>query len=262
MTNYYIEIRATVRRTGPPILVPLEDVDNYTGFRSVYAYDRTVAQEIQAQGNTFNLRGKEVYSDCLLMDFDGADPINFREFLKREGIGYEEWHSGGRSVHIHIPIVPVFGDWVPAAQKAWVKEHCTDRADVSFYHPAGQFRLPRTFHFKYPGRCKMLIESHPGRVLEIAKPEPKKRAHAATMLDGATREDFFMLATEHKDEGGRRPHIWKMCVAGIEAGMDEYDVLDHIRWWNTRFCAPPHADAVLIKQLEQAFIYVRRKTTA
>ena len=261
MTKYFVEVRPAVRRSGAPHLVPLEEVYRWTGFRSVFAYDEATAQTIIELGSTAHLRGVPVYADTLFVDFDKSDGSTLIAALTEQGIGFERWHSGGRSIHLHVPLVPVYGEWVARACKKFVKQHCND-ADLTFYHNAGMYRLARTFHPKYPGRMKVLLETRPGRLLEITQPLVNNRPMGPMIIEGASREDFMIALTERKDEGGRRPHIWRLAVMGLEAGIEYYEILEHLQWWNLHFCSPMHADQTLINQLDQACIYVSRKLQA
>lgn len=259
MSSYFIEIRPTVRRSGPPLLVPLSDSHKYRGFRSVFAYDEATTESIREMRGTSHLRGCEVYADTLFVDFDNHDGEDLIGYLLDQGIGFEKWHSGNRSIHLHIPMVPVFGEWVPRSCKKWMQSR-TKHADLSFLHPAGQYRLPGTYHYKNPGKCKILLEARPGKLLEIERVDRKPSMFGPVTLDEGSIENFFFFLTGKASEGSRRPYIWKLCVLGLEAGMGPEEVLAHVEWWNSRFCEPPHPQDILELQLEQALIYTRRKS--
>lgn len=256
---YFVEIRAGVRRSGPPLLVPLDDVHRHTGFRSICAFDSDLAQFIHDQGSTENLRGQPVYADTLFVDFDGTDPSEFREHLRASSLAYREYDSGNRSVHFHVPLVPVFGAWVPAAMKQYIKRYAPT-ADTSFYHPAGMYRLPGTYHAKRPGRCKVLIDVHDGAQLSLAV--PAKSAPIMTIETEDPEEatgQLFRLLTQAKGPGHRSAHIWLLSTSAAEAGLSFDEALDHLRFWNERFASPPHDEAVLIKQCESAYRRAARR---
>lgn len=253
---YYVEIRSTVRRSGKPKLVPLADLDKYTGFRSVYAYTAEVAEEILADGGTKFMRGTPVYSDVLLMDFDDHDPTEFRELLISNNIAFEEWDSGNRSVHFHVPIVPMYGPNVPNSQRAWVKKHAPT-ADISFYHPAGQYRLPRTYHAKNAGKCKSLVAEYPGDLLQIDEIVPSSIPKFAA-TEGCE-EDFFANLLVRQESGHRRPHIWLLATMAAESGVEFDTAVECIRWWNDKFCSPPHDDSVILSQTESAYRRISQK---
>ena len=248
--NYFVEVRATVQRYGRPRLVPLSDIGNYHGFRSTFAFDADTAQRIDDQGAMRDLRGASVYADTLFMDFDGHQPDEFRAWLMTSGLAWDEYDSGNRSVHFHIPMEPVEGAWVPQAMKAWTKLHAPT-ADTSFLHPAGQYRLPGTYHAKQPGRRKQLVASGLGVPLVLERPSimPPIR------LDNeeSSREQFFAMLLTSKGEGSRRPWLWQAATTGAEAGLSFDEVLEGLLVWNTHCCQPPHDKQTVIKQTESAF---------
>ena len=261
-TQYWIEIRPTVRRSGSPLLVPLEHSAQYRGFRSVFAYDEATKESIREMNGTSHLRGMPVYADTVFVDFDNSDGSDMINYLVEQGIGFEKWHSGGRSIHLHIPMVPAYGSWVPLSIKKWVQAR-SPKADITFYHNAGLYRLPGTYHYKYPGQCKTLLLAHPGKLLEPARVERKIPIFGAFVLDEGSIENFYFYLTDSKagEVGNRSPHMWKLCVLGLEAGLEIDVVRDHVCWWNNRFAKPPHGEDTIDKQLEQALLYMQRKTS-
>lgn len=245
----FVEIRSRVQRSGPPRLVPLEEVGNYRGFRSIVAYPEPVANFIKQQGTTKGLRGVEVYADTLFMDFDNTDPSEFEAFLLREGYAFDKYDSGNRSDHYHIPLEPIQGPWVPTAMRNWVKRHAPN-ADISFYHWCGQYRLPGTFHYKKPGQYKRLVAQATGKRLVLIEPERK-----TWVLPEKTsaREDFYAMLMKSCPEGQRRPWVWRLATVGAEAGMSYAEVSEELLWWNQEMCVPPHEPDVIIKQIDSAF---------
>lgn len=248
---YWAEVRPTLRRFGKPRLVPLNEVYNYRGFRSVFAFDDTTKALIDSTGSTSNLRGIDVYADTLFFDFDDHDPVYFRQYLRTSGLRHSEWTSGGRSVHFHLDLAPIYGFWVPAACKAWTKQHAPT-ADTSFLHATGVYRLPFTFHAKHAGRRKELVYSQDGTSLVLSQPQERPITRIA--VTGSV-DDFFFLLTAHKGIGHRSPHIWLLATTAAECGMDIHKALNHIREWNA-VQAVPQTDLVIIKQTECAY---RRK---
>ena len=248
--KYYVEIRSTQRRQRPPFLAPLDKAEDFIGFRSVFAYTQEIADYIYNTGSTKGLKQIDVYCDTLFMDFDSHDPVEFRFWLNAQGYAYTEWDSGGRSVHFHIPIKPMFGNAVPRAVKAWVKQWAPT-ADVSFYHPAGIYRLPGTFHAKKPGCLKRQIASREGTVLEITIPTAVYRPFE---VQAGVRdvEDFYSMLLTTQLEGGRRPFIWRAATTGFEAGLAYDEVADRLLHWNANFCCPAHDPEVVIKQIDAA----------
>lgn len=246
---YLVEIRPAVRRTGPIRLVPLADVGSHTGFRSVFCYPTVTVDTIMENKSTSYLRGLPVYCDTLLVDFDSCTGERMIQHLLDNGIGFDKYHSGGRSIHLHVPINPIEGPWVPEACKQWVKN--TDRtADVSYYTMSGQFRLPGTFHSKNLGGVKHLLQSYPGSKLTIEQPEQEE---LADMQVTGTDEAVLIAATKHCAEGHRRPHAWRIATCAAEAGWDFDRALDAVVQWNDKFCTPPHNAQDLVSQVEKSY---------
>lgn len=254
----FVEVRPTVKRAGPPILVPLAEVHKHTGFRTIVGYSSEVADMIREQGSTLNLKHLPVYADTMFMDFDGHDPVEFRTWLQASGLAYTEWDSGNRSFHYHIAMEPIEGTWVTAAMKAWTKQHAPT-ADVSFCHPAGMYRLPGTFHHKQPGRCKTLLHSQPGTCLRLERPALDLGLRFQLDEPTGTQEEFFRLLMQAKNEGHRAPHLFKLAITGAESGMSYEEVLEHMRWWNRFHASPPRDDLTIQSQCDSAFRRLARK---
>jgi hypothetical protein len=198
------------------------------------------------------MRGLEVYSDVLFTDFDGTDPSPLFNHLDNEGIGYEVYDSGNRSVHVHIKTEPMYGDWVPAAQKAWVRKYAPG-ADLSFYHPSGQYRLPGTYHVKGGGRCKELVREQPGKALVIEPPVDRPMVPPRAVTPAEAREQLLALAMTRRGVGQRSPHIWLMAKTAAELGMPMDEARTVIEFWNTRFCNPPQDDRTIWRQLHEGY---------
>lgn len=253
---WWVEVRSTVHRKGTPKLVPLTEVHKHTGFRTAFAFDDDVAALIREQGSTQGLRGQKVYADVLFVDFDSSDGSGLIKYLNEHGIAYERWDSGGRSVHLHVLLRPIYGAWVPTACKEWLRKQAPD-ADVSYIHPGGMYRLPHTYHSKRPGRCKTLIETRPGKPLEIAEPAQKAPSFQLSERGGA--EELFLLLTQRKGEGHRSPHLWRLATTAAEAGCSFEETVEHAKWWNLNFSEPPHDEGTVIKQCESAFRRLARR---
>lgn len=253
---YYVEIRKTVKR-GKPKFVPLEEVNQHTGFRSIVAYDAVTVERLKEAGNTTGMRGTSVYADTLFIDFDDHDPKDFREWLRASGLAHEEYHSGGRSIHFHIEIEPVFAAWVPLAMKSWVQEHAPT-ADVSFYHWCGQYRLPGTFHYKYPGQRKRLLHAQGKTQIRLEKPKDLPLNY--DIDQNKSIEDLYIISTKQTSMGNRRPTLWLIATTALELGWDEDEILQHLLWVNKNFCNPPHDESTVEGQLEQAMIRTAKQS--
>ena len=255
--SYYVEIRSTVQRNQAPKLVPIQDVDKYHGFRSVVAYGEEVASLIREQGGSQSLRGQPVYADTLFMDFDGHVPTEFLEWLETTDLAYERLDSGNRSVHIHIPIVPIEAPWVTDAMREWTKKHAPT-ADTSFLHPAGQYRLEGTFHYK-TSKQKTLVSARMGEPLQLEQPQHSEPI--MPQVEGRNPAEFYSMLMTAKSEGNRAPFVWLLATTAAETGIGQAEALEHIRSWNSKRASPPRDDATICSQVTSAYIrYARRFT--
>lgn len=259
MSIYYVEHRLTQRRIGPVKLVPLAEINNYSGFRSVFCFDPDVAEYITELNTTRDLRGKPLYSEQLFIDFDNKDPSLFRQFLESESIGYDEYLSGNRSHHFHIDIEPMSGPGIAADQKEWVRRNA-DGADVSYFHAAGLYRIAGTVHEK-TGRKKEKIRSFSGNKLKIG-PAAQKDINLSNMSEvdsDATKESLISLLTRNVQVGGRRPRAWLISVTCAELGISFEECCAHLFWWNKNILSDPHPETELEKQAASAYQHVGRK---
>ncbi len=253
-----MEVRAWKERVGPPFFVLREQLPHsgYLGFRSVYSYPNYVRDHIEQQKSTAGLEWAEVYSDCLFMDFDNQ-PDAAREmvqFLVDEDYQHEAWDSGGRSVHLHIPIVPIVGQQVPWSQRVWVQRHAP-KADVSFYTHAGQYRLAGTRH-EQTGRRKTLTHEMPGRVLQlpmVERPGTDFTYRSSGGMGHLAESTFFAQLLRHKGEGERRVFAWHLAKLGKAAGLSIDDVMSKVLWWNDRHCRPSLTTLAVRDKVWEAF---------
>ncbi len=248
--TWWTEIRAWQTRVGAPYFERLDQLEHTSclGFRSVYAYDDATKYQIECEKSTAGLTGVEVYSDQLLLDFDNCDPVDTLLWLYDEGYTHSVWHSGNRSVHVHVAINPMMGSYVPYSQRVWVQRH-VPLADTTFYHYAGQFRLPGTRHEK-TGRRKVLKHEHYGKRLEIPRTD-KPEVTYSVRGNQAGKHSFFAHLLRVKGEGERTVYAWHLAKEAQARGMDLGEALHHILWWNHRHAKPPlHEDAVRRKVLE------------
>ena len=259
---YYYEIRHKKERFGKPVLVAEDKLCLATGFRSVYGFDKETADRIISSRSSAGLKGKAVYADVLLIDFDDEyeEADKLRESLVERGIGFSTFNSGNRSIHFHIPHPPVFQPWLPKAHKQWIAANCP-KADVSFYHPAGLFRLPLTIHEK-TGKLKVEIETHQGEMIELTEPVKQKSSFRPVDLDtkskAALKHRLFLNLTKRVGSGGRSMHISCMLARDCaKLGMSEIEALNIISKWNSNFAEPPHS----VDTLEAKIEYEYRKFT-
>jgi hypothetical protein len=247
---YWTEIRPGLKRSGKINLVPTNRVSFYRGFRSVYAFDDATRDLILDTNSTANLRGTAVYADTLFTDFDDHNPVDFRDFLVKSGLGYSEWYSGGRSYHFHIRLHPLCEVWLPQACKTWVRQHAPT-ADLSFYSTSGMYRLPGTFHSKYPGQSKQCLNFYDGTSLVLEAPEIPSSTHPFVgKVPGDT--DFWVLLHYPKPPGQRTSYIWLLGTTAAEAGIGLADACRNILVWNSQQ-AQAHPTEYVVERVHQAY---------
>jgi hypothetical protein len=245
----WAEVTSSLKHGIPPKLVPLETINNYTGFRSLYGYGDEVKNYIENNQNSFGTSGSvvglaasrlPVFSDVLFVDFDdNAIPSGklLTSDLREIGVGYSVWDSGGRSIHVHINVMP-YEDWrVPYSQKQWITEWMVSRnvkADLSIYHAAGLFRLPGTLHHK-TGKPKTLIDEWPGSLLDYELLDHTV-AQPPSDVEEATRMVWRMLLTY--EVSSRHFHVFKITSQADRLGWNSHDISEALSWWNSRIKNP------------------------
>ena len=228
--NYFIEIRPALKRNSAPRLVPLSERYTYTGFTSLYAFDEETKKFIEDQRSTANLGDREVYSDTLFIDFDGIAQEKIADFeTKLEGLAFEAYHSGGRSIHYHIPVAPTVGRDVHRQQKLWVAKH-TDFADLSIYKKCGIYRLPGTYHNKYPGQKKTLLYSKDGDILNIERQELPGHRTSEEPVDENDKLTNLLFHIVH--EGNRNNMAFLVGKTSQKCGNNFWKTQELLELWN------------------------------
>jgi hypothetical protein len=246
-----VELRSTVVRSGPPILIPYNDKYNHTGFTSMYGYTDAAVDWIKTTKSTRELSKFQVYSDVLYVDFDNNEKAakEFAVYLKLKNYTNEIYDSGGRSIHFHIPITPMFGYTVPQSQKMWMQEHAPE-ADMSIYKHTGLYRLPGTYHNKNAGNKKIWIDGIGGQILTI---ENRPTVQIPRDVSGDTPEEanriLGRLLHMKISEGGRHPHAYNIVRACKGSGRDKEYARKLLNMWNDDNCYPPKAEHELEKLL-------------
>jgi len=248
---YWVEVRGSKARRGVPKLVPLDELrqGNWRGFRSVYAYTAEVKDQIIATRSTANLGAVPVYSDELLVDFDHQSPDPLLLHLYDSGVGFELWSSGGKGWHVQVMLEPMFGADVPYSQRHWVAEFAP-QADLTFYHQAGQFRLPGTLHEK-TGAKKTLVTAWRGDLLEI--PQVAVPTRQATVTTSDSYPDLLASLFVQRGEGGRRIYVWHLAMLAAKAGLSYEAALDHVEKWNQWSCYPKLSKDELISKVKEVY---------
>ncbi len=232
------EVRNRLMRSGPPVLVPYEELSQYTGFRSVYGYGPEAAGQIREQGHTANLTGLPVYSHMLLVDFDDQPEAGYAMANALKDYDWVLFDSGGRSLHLHVLIEPMEGSDVPQLQKQWMRERF-HKADMSIYKTAGIYRLPGTQH-EATGRMKHVIKyNEPGKLLKIEATLPE--APKVTFSSDEDLDTMLMRLMDtdiSKGTVGRNNHIYKIARVGQRLGLAMEDSFKMAMQWNQDKCYP------------------------
>ena len=235
--NYFIEVRPALKRNSAPRLVPLAERYAFTGFTSLYAFDEETKKFIEDQRSTANLGDREVYSDTLFIDFDGIAQEKIVDFeVKLAGLAFDVYHSGGRSIHYHIPVVPTTGRDVHRQQKLWVAAQ-TDFADLSIYKKCGIYRLPGTYHNKYPGQKKTLLYRKDGDILNIERQElPTNYMAAEAPEDDNDKLTNLLFLTVH--EGNRNNMAFLVGKTSQKCGNNYWKTKELLELWNRHNVLP------------------------
>lgn len=259
--NIYYEVRIGKTRRREPALVLKDSLDYYRGFRSVYGFPDETAEIIRTQKSTRNLGSTLLYSDELLIDFDNnesaADAAG--NWASAEGLDFSVWHSGGRSIHLHIAIVPMLGLAIPYKQKKFVEKFIPG-ADMSFYHAAGMFRLPGTFHEKNPGMSKQILAYSAGDALNLEESlgqfnfEPRYTRIQNHLVNKESQEmilNYLMFKTVN--EGGRNQHAYNIARACMDLGYTFQKTKEIVAYWNSTACSPALQDMELVTTIRSAY---------
>lgn len=206
------EFRPLVGRSGSMIFVPFQTLLGLEGFQSVFGVSLDTARELYRLGSRAGFCG-EVYCDTLLVDFDDTpeQAKAAEEFFEKAGIAFLKYDSGNRSIHFHVPIVPMTGENVPFSVRSWVLTNLPG-ADLSFYHHQGMYRLPGTRHQK-TGRRKTLLRKSIGTRLRIPPVLPKSVENGVcNVADGI--EEILMKAVQlildPPTKGNRHTNLWSL----------------------------------------------------
>jgi len=242
-SEVYYEYRTTKARSGLPNLQCSPD-GQYT-YRSLYGYWTDTRDIIHSQGHTRDLAGLRVFSDCIVIDCDTeAEAVATDHLLTELGYGYEQWTTGNRGCHYHIPIHPMFGTDVVWSQRAWLKSvGLWEIIDTSIYREGGQIRTEGAIHEK-TGKPKRILSRTKGRLLEVPMvktPPLSPTVRGVVAGTPAATFDYHRNLLYPRYEGGRHGHMFILWQRGNDAGVDDETIKDDIRWWNDNLAHPPHS---------------------
>ena len=239
----YYEYRPSVQRAGAPRLISAEQVDNVTGFVSVYGFDEQGKQFIEENRSTRGIQGNTLYSNVLYIDIDDDDAYakEVEKRLDAADLGYWMYNTGGRGYHFHIPIVPMVGRDVAYKQRCWVK-HYFPGADDSLHKTTGVIRTPGTFHEKNPGKFKQLVKRQEGQILEINLRDVPAQATKRLKTDDedydndAILDDLLMTPVR---SGSRNNELYKRGFFCKEVGYTVEEATNILQVFNRTFTFPP-----------------------
>jgi hypothetical protein len=238
--NILYEYRRQVRRGGRQInLLPKEELVGLMGFRSIFGFDEDAQAYIRQERTTSGLVGHNFYADELLVDFDDAwlAAESFAEDLAP--YSYTMWDTGGRSIHFHVDIEPMYGPHTPYIHRAWMKEFAPG-SDINIYKSSGIYRLPGTYHHKTVGARKVLLETNTGSKLELGdvRQDTWSGAHVYDDVDTDAEAVLNNLLMLPANEGGRNNRLFTIARLSLKCG-DTYDTaLASCLNWGSTFCVP------------------------
>lgn len=202
--------------------VPLDALDMYTGYRSVFAWSKEDATEAKTAGTVKVLKDRPAFADTIFVDFDNNEKgaLAFKKDLDDEDVLYEMYRSGGRSIHFHISTVPEYNVLVPNSVRKFMEGFKQHGYDPSVYNYCSLFRLPRTIH-ETTGKPKELIDRGGFYHLYINLVAPDRIAviptdHDALAVAVALYSNYIGRGVA---EGGRYTVQWKVAKAFQEAGL-------------------------------------------
>jgi len=248
MTILY-EWRDELKRCETPVLY----THGTSNFRSVYGYPEKTAEFIKTNGNTKNLKGKDVYSNELFIDVDDdKNVLKVTQKLVDLNLQFATYTTGNRGMHYHIRIVPMWGQNVPYSQIKWLKDNgFWELIDQTIYTEGSQFRTIGAVHEK-TGMLKTFNEAYSGILLMIDRAVPPPIPDVQTSWeedpDETDKQTYFMNLMAKRGVGARHKHMFILWRSGLKAGFDVETVKESIRNWNTHQDTP-HAPDMIEKKL-------------
>lgn len=202
--------------------VPVEHLSQHTGYRSVFSWSLENVNSAHSAGTVKILKDKPAFADTIFVDFDNNEKgaLGFKATLDNEDVLYEMYTSGGRSIHFHISMVPVYDVRVPNSVRKFMQNFSQFGYDQSVYNYCSLFRLSGTTHEK-TGKPKKLIERSGFFQVELDLVDPDRIAIAVTDHDAlavavALYSNYIGGGVA---EGGRYTVQWKVAKAFQEAGL-------------------------------------------
>jgi hypothetical protein len=213
------------------------------------------------QNSTRGLASMPIYADEVLVDFDNNELAATKaiEWLTQRELGFTAWHSGGRSIHLHIPCEPMTGLGVSGIHKRFVMANMAG-ADLSFYHGAGMFRLPGTLHEANPGQYKKLLNIYEGKLLSLqmyipdyeVSPKYSLRAESERSTEESEKMLTYLMFRQ-VTEGGRNRHAYTIARTCTDLGYSYKKTREILDMWNETSCRPMLSESELYTTATSAF---------
>lgn len=236
-----------------PFLDTIQQQRHNPGFRSVYLFSATDAQEIAASQSSKGFKQYVVYSDHLFIDLDGGDPALALAEVALQGYAYEVWSSGGKGYHIMLPTPMYSGVDLPQAHMEFV-EALGCGADLSLYRASSLIALPNRVHAK-TGARKTLCKVVAGRQLTIKDPVMLPKAFNLTFDDEPISFVFMRLASLAENpptQGNRHTVLWSTSSQLARTGLSYETAVELMQFVNSKWSAPKTEEEVE-RAVSQAF---------
>jgi hypothetical protein len=247
-------------------MIPVSNLPQFysrddAGYSSYYWFSKEDAEQISAQGHSKDLGRFSVYSKYLVLDIDREDNLELAKqdmetyvtAIRKMGLKFSVWLSGGKGYHIYIHIVPMTGINVPFSQLEWVKERGW-RVDLTLYQHARLLSNPGRKSIK-TGIRKHLLFSEEGSALSIPMLTPPEKKLGSLIINDAdlARVCFFRLQKVLESQpSSRHSTLWSLAGTCASAGMPINLCKELLEWTNQKWEKPKDQEG-LIRAVEQAY---------
>lgn len=221
----YVEISYNARhgRDAGLFFIPVSEVSNYTGFRTISQFSEDDVLLASEAGTISALDDTSIYIDTLFVDFDNtpANADTFRDWLIENDYCFELYHSGSRSQHFHVSICPLESKAAAKSLKQFmITTFGEGFCDQSLYSYTSLFRLPDTIHEK-TGNRKTLLEKQGFYRIKIDLVD--KQIFDEVDLDISTLEyamiRYTSLLGNAPSNGNRSQVLWSMAKSFAESSI-------------------------------------------
>ena len=178
MKGYYVEwCKTPYSRKG--VMIPCEDIPKFikakgsSGFRSVFCFHPKDAKKIQDSRCSKGFKEYPVFADRVIIDVDNGEEgrKDVTDKLKKAGLGYSLFASGGKGYHFIIPSNDLYSYFTPYSHMKFVHGLGIE-ADDSIYLHSSLISLVGRIHqtSKKPKKFLEKIEGERAEVLIVKPP--------------------------------------------------------------------------------------------